>query len=221
MTGPSAVAANLERLGNRVSDAGGELDALTTVAVTKGFGAGAARAALAAGLTELGENYAQELQSKRQAVGTRAVWHFIGRLQSNKVRLVADVVSLWQSVDRPSLIDEIARRSPGARVLIQVDPVADPRKGGADPASLPELLGRATERGLAVEGLMAVGPLGDPDGTARVFRTVRELADRHELAVRSMGMSGDLELAVREGTTMIRVGTALFGARPDRSDVRD
>lgn len=217
-----AVRAALGSVLDQVADAGGDPHRLTVVAVTKGFGAEAPAAALEAGLVDLGENYAQELQDKAEAVAARAHlpeprWHFIGRLQSNKVRLVAGRVRCWQSVDRRSIVDELAARAPGARILVQVNAAGEEGKGGAPPGDVPDLVARARDAGLDVAGLMAVGVLGDEAATEAAFRATAELADRLGLPERSMGMSGDLAAAVRSGTTMIRVGTALFGPRPVRA----
>ena len=191
------------------------------VAVTKGFGVDAPRAALAAGLTMVGENYAQELIAKHEELSTeerdRIEWHFLGRLQRNKVRSIAAIVSVWQSVDRSELIDEIARRAPGAKVMIQLNLSNEPQKGGAPLSEGEPLVGQAREVGLTVIGLMGVGTAGDPVETAAGFARLVELADRLGLPERSIGMSDDLELAVREGSTMVRVGTGLFGARAPRS----
>lgn len=191
------------------------------VAVTKGFGVDAPRAALAAGLTMIGENYAQELIAKHEELSTeerdRIEWHFLGRLQRNKVRSIAAIVSVWQSVDRSELIDEIARRAPGAKVMIQLNLSNEPQKGGAPLSEGERLVGQAREVGLTVIGLMGVGTAGDPVETAAGFARLVELADRLGLPERSIGMSDDLELAVREGSTMVRVGTGLFGARGPRS----
>ena len=180
------------------------------VAVTKGHGVDAVHAALAAGLTDIGESYAQELRDKARGV-EGASWHFVGRLQTNKVRLVADLVDLWQSVDRGELADEIARRAPGAAVLVQVNVSGEPQKGGCDPADAPALAARCADAGLDVRGLMTVGHPADPRPG---FRLLTTLADDLGLPERSMGMSGDLEIAVEEGATMVRVGRALFGPRP-------
>ena len=189
------------------------------VAVTKGFGESAIDAAVDAGCRVIGENYAQELAAKRAVIERRApTVEFIGRLQTNKVRLVADLVDVWASVDRPGVIDEIAKRSPGARVLIQVDTTGDPDKGGCAPSDVAGLVDRARRAGLIVEGLMTVGPTGAPVEAARSgFGVVRRLVDDLGLEVCSMGMSGDLAVAVEEGSTELRIGTALFGARPPRS----
>lgn len=179
------------------------------VAITKGHGLDAVRAAVAAGLTDVGESYAKELREKASVEG--ASWHFVGRLQTNKVRQVADLVDLWQSVDRPELAEEIARRAPGAAVLVQVNVSAEPQKGGCDPADVRALVAGCTDAGLDVRGLMTVGHPHDPRPG---FRLLAGLADALALPERSMGMSGDLEIAVEEGATMVRVGRALFGPRP-------
>ena len=172
--------------------------------------------AAAAGCRAVGENYAQELLAKREAIVRSGVEvHFVGRLQSNKVRQLAGVVDLWSSLDRTSVVDEVARRDPGARVLVQVDPARDAGKGGCPLDEVSDLVERARARGLRVDGLMTVGPTGaSPEAARPGFRRVRELVDELGLPVCSMGMSGDLHVAVEEGTTQVRVGTGLFGPRP-------
>lgn len=192
---------------------------VSIVAVTKGFDDDAIEAAVDAGCTTIGENYAQELLAKRGAVERRRpTVEFIGRLQTNKVRLVADLVDIWASVDRGSVVDEIAKRSPGARILVQVDTTGDPAKGGCSIDEVAAIVTRAHERGLLVEGLMTVGPTGEPPEAARWgFAEVRRLVDENGLKVCSMGMSGDLAVAVEEGSTELRLGTALFGPRPPRT----
>lgn len=215
----AAVGAAADRVRDRITGAGGDPDAVALVAVTKGHGAGAARAALGAGLVELGESYGQELATKADELiadpGPAAPrWHAIGRLQRNKVRLVAHHVGLWQSVDRTVLAEEIARRAPGAAVLVQVDVTGEPQKGGCPPGEVAGLVTRCRDLGLRVRGLMAVGPIGPPPAARPGFLALVALADRHALEVRSMGMSGDLEVAVACGSTMVRVGTDLLGPRP-------
>ena len=222
VVGPDDLAARVDRVRNRIADAGGDPAAVTLLAVTKGFGPEVALAAARAGLHELGENYAQELVAKApvlaaevHAGAVEAVrWHFIGRLQRNKVRALAPHVGLWQSVDRASLGEEVARRAPGAAVLVQVNATDEPQKGGAAPADVADLVGRLVDLGLMVDGLMTVGRTGSPADARAGFDLVTRLADDLDLPVRSMGMSGDLEVAVAAGSTMVRVGTALFGARP-------
>jgi pyridoxal phosphate enzyme (YggS family) len=202
----------------RIAGAGG--DGVTLVAVTKGFGPEVVAAAVAAGVEDVGESYAQELVAKAAVVAPPR-WHFVGRLQANKVRALAGTVDLWQSVDRPRLVDELARRAPAAKVLVQVDVTGEPSKGGCPPADVPALVERAADAGLEPTGLMAVGPLGPPEEARPGFRALVGLADRLGLPERSIGMSGDLEVAVQEGATMVRVGTALFGPRPPRPGAPD
>jgi PLP dependent protein len=191
---------------------------VAVVGVTKGFGAEAIDAAVAGGCDAIGENYAQELLDKREVIERlRPEVHFIGRLQRNKVRQLVGLVDVWSSLDRASLIDEVAKRVPGAPVLVQVDTSGDPAKGGCEAAEVPALVDRAIERGLVVRGLMTVGPTGSDAEMARAgFRQVRTLVDHLGLDECSMGMSGDLEVAVEEGSTQVRVGTAVFGIRPTR-----
>jgi pyridoxal phosphate enzyme (YggS family) len=190
--------------------------------VTKAMPLAAVEAVRLAGVGEVGENYAQELLAKAAAVeettggaGADALdWHFIGRLQRNKVRRLAGVVALWQTIDRRELLDEVARRDPGARVLVQVDAVGLPGRGGCRFDEVEDLVAHGVDLGLDVRGLMTVGAPGDEDATGRVFRTVAELADRLSLPEVSMGMTDDLGLAVDCGSTLVRVGRALFGERP-------
>ncbi|MEZ5167915.1 MAG: YggS family pyridoxal phosphate enzyme [Acidimicrobiales bacterium] len=204
------VAAVGERLGTlraRVARRGA--DGVRIVAVTKGFGADAVRAAMAVGLEDIGESYAQECIEKLGHVDPRPSVHFIGGLQRNKVRRLAGVVDLWQSIDRAALVDEVARHDPGARVLVQVDLSGEHGKRGCPPGEAAALVGHATAAGLDVAGLMGVGPLG-PAGDARSgFRELRRLVDSLGLRECSMGMSDDIDVALDEGSTMIRVGTAL------------
>jgi pyridoxal phosphate enzyme (YggS family) len=202
------------RVRDRIADAGGDPQAVRLVAVTKGQPLEALEAALAAGIDDLGESYPQELAAKAEALHDRSVrWHCIGRLQRNKVRQVAPVVHLWQSVDRLSLAAEVARRAPGAEVLVQVNISGSEQQGGCPPARVPSVVEGCNDLGLVVRGLMAIGAQGPPEAVRPGFRTVRELADRLDLPERSMGMSGDLEVAVAEGATMVRVGGALFSPR--------
>ncbi len=220
MTGPAEVGFDVESIRaalaavhDRIRAAGGG-DDVSILPVTKGFGPDAIRAAIGAGCRSIGENYAQELLAKREACAGVAV-HFIGQLQTNKVRQLADLVDLYETVDRARLAREIAKRQPGAAVLIQVDTSDEPGKGGCPMADLDGLVDTVRGLGLDLRGLMTVGPTeGGPEAARAGFRAVRAALDRHGLAMCSMGMSGDLEVAVQEGTTQIRVGTALFGPRP-------
>lgn len=217
---PAVLAERLAVVRQRIADAGGDPDAITLVAVTKGFGPEVALAAARAGLVDLGENYAQELVAKAPVLadaGHAVRWHAIGRLQRNKVRSLAPVVALWQTVDRADLGLEIARRAPGAQVLVQVNVSDEPQKGGCTPGEAPRLVAQLVDAGLDVRGLMTVGRTGTPQEASGGFELLARLADSLSLPVRSMGMSGDLEAAVAAGSTMVRVGGALFGPRPPRS----
>ena len=213
------VAERLAAVRERIAATGRAPEDIVVVAVTKGFGVEAVDAASAVGITDVGENYAQELAAKHESGhdGHGVRWHFLGRVQRNKVRTIADVVHLWQGVDRVAAGEEIARRAPGARVLVQVrisEPGDDKARNGCEPDDVPALVERLDGLGLDVRGLMAVGPAGPPELARPGFRTVSALADRLGLAERSMGMTDDLGVAVEEGSTMVRVGRALFGARP-------
>lgn len=208
------VAANVAAVRQRIATAGGD-GRVRLIAVSKGFGAEAVEAAVRAGVVDVGESYAQELLAKAAVVaGPAPRWHFIGRLQTNKVRALAGLVEVWHTVDRATLGDELARRAPGARVLLQVNVSDEPQKGGCLPAEAANLVKRLRQGGLEVVGLMAIGATGVPESARPGFRLLNRLADRLELPERSMGMSGDLEVAVEEGSTMVRVGRALFGDRP-------
>ena len=216
--GAAEVTDRLGALRDRLSQAGG--DQVKVVAVTKGFGPDAVAAALAANLADVGENYAQELLAKAGGLGAppdavlQPRWHFIGRLQRNKIRKIAGLVHLWQSVDRPELAAEIARRAPGAQVLVQVDIAGIGDRGGCLPQDTAGLVQRCRDAGLEVVGLMAVGAPGSPEHARPGFRLLASQAEDLGLAQLSMGMTADIEVAVEEGATMVRVGTALFGPRP-------
>jgi pyridoxal phosphate enzyme (YggS family) len=168
------------------------------------------QAVVDAGVIDVGENRAQELLAKTAVVG--AQWHFLGQLQRNKVRQLAPWVGCWQSVDRPDLGTEIARRAPGARVLVEVNLGEEPQKGGCAPATVPALVDHLGAEGLDVAGLMTVPP--HDDDPRRWFAQLRTQAESLGLAELSMGMTEDFELAIEEGATMVRVGRALFGPRP-------
>lgn len=188
------------------------------VAVTKSQPSGVIDEAVAAGVAVIGENYAQEVRDKAEALQRARAHgvevHFIGQLQTNKVRMVAPLVDVVQSVDRSSLIAELARRVPRMRVFIQVDTSGGLGRGGCDPQFVPGLVDEARAAGLVVEGLMTVGPVGgDVVALRRAFAMVSDLADSLGLSVRSMGMSDDHLIAVQEGSTMVRIGTALVGPR--------
>lgn len=207
------LSAALATVRDRIARAGGDPAAITIVAA-KPPSVTACVAALDAGIVDLGENRAQELLAKAPELADRSPrWHFIGRLQTNKVRQLAPHVSLWESVDRAELVDALAQRAPGADVLVQVNISGEAQKGGCEPDAAGALVRSATGAGLRVLGVMGIGPLGPPEAARSGFRLLRGLADDLALPVRSMGMSSDLEVAVQEGATMVRIGTDLFGPR--------
>lgn len=195
-------------------------DRVEIVAVTKGFGSWALRLAAECGFRNVGENYAQELKAKwsdlnedqREAVDV----HFIGGMQTNKVRQVAEIVDVWQTVDRASLVRELSKRCPGSSVMVQVNLTENEAQGGCPMTEADQLISLATSAGLEVTGLMAIGPQGDVASIRSAYRELVSLADDQGLRHRSIGMSNDLEIAIESGSTMVRIGTALFGDRPTR-----
>jgi pyridoxal phosphate enzyme (YggS family) len=206
----------------RHQSVGGWSHPVRIIAVTKGHGAEAVRAAAGAGLEDVGENRVQEALGKQEQVGDVPVaWHLIGTLQRNKVRHAAGRFVLIHSVDRAELGAELDRRSAGVqRVLVQVNCSDEPQKGGVEPEGLPSLLDALrTMQRLEVIGLMTMSALTDDTGEQRrAFRRLRELRDAaeregHRLPELSMGMSGDYPIAAEEGATMMRLGTVLCGAR--------
>jgi pyridoxal phosphate enzyme (YggS family) len=212
---PEDVAQRLTVVRERVADAAGRVGrpaaSVRLVVVTKGVAPPVMQAALDAGATDLGENRAQELLAKAPELRTPPTWHFIGRLQRNKVAALAPLVNLWQSVDRLELGRAIASRAPGAAVLAEVNVAEDPAKAGVAPEEAPALVEGLRSVGLTVDGLMTIPPAGRDPRPA--FAALAALADRLGLAEVSMGMSDDFEVAVEEGATMIRVGRAIFEVR--------
>ena len=223
MNGSADVAHNLASVQAHIAAAaraaGRDPASITLIAASKEQPESAVEAALAAGLVEFGENRVQELVRKASTLaGTAARWHMIGRLQRNKVRAAAPYVSLWQSVDRVALAEEIARRAPRASLLVQVNVAGEAQKGGCAPAATEDLIAACRDLGCDVRGLMTVPPAAtDP---RPVFEQLRKMVDHAGLSVCSMGMSGDYEAAIAEGSTMVRVGSAIFGPRPAGAGAR-
>jgi len=196
------------------------------VAVSKRQPIEAIAEAVAAGVRELGENYAQELRDKREALPEPALrWHMIGPVQRNKVKLVVGV-ALLHTVDRPELLEALDARARAVgstqELLVQVNIAGEPGKSGVAPAQLPALLDRLADcERLRCTGLMLIPPVAPPAQTGACFAELRALRDREAVIARthvdlrelSMGMSDDFELAIEHGATIVRVGTALFGAR--------
>jgi PLP dependent protein len=213
MTRLGALAERLERVRQQIVEAGGP--GVEILAVTKGHPFDVVQAAVEVGLRAIGENYAQELTSKFAGSDLDVAVHFIGQLQTNKVRHIVDLVDVYETVDRPSLVAELAKRSPGARILVQVNTASETSKGGCTPADVESLVTTAAATGLIVEGLMTVGPtIGGAEAARPGFRLVRGICDDLGLATCSMGMSDDFIVAVQEGSTRVRLGSVLFGMRP-------
>lgn len=197
---------------------------VTLVAVSKTFPVDRVQAVIEAGVADIGENRAQELKEKAAVVGDRAVWHFIGPLQTNKVRQVVGVAALIHSVDRYGLGEAIARRARSIGVvqdiLVEVNVGGESSKAGVEP---PRAIALARElsglEGVRVKGLMAIPPqVEDPEDARPYFRDLSALGaqlsrDMEGADQLSMGMSGDFETAIEEGATLVRVGSAIFGPR--------
>lgn len=206
------------RIRSAAQRAGRRREEITLVAVTKKFPAGVIREAYALGLRVFGENYVQEFAHKQPALAdlADARFHLIGHLQSNKSRLAADLFHAIQTVDSPKLARRLNESSKPLDVMIEVKLSPEESKAGAAPEELPALIDavRACPH-LRLTGLMTMPPWSsDPAQTRPYFRRLAALARQHGLPDLSMGMSHDLEAAIEEGATHVRVGTALFGARP-------
>ncbi len=238
MTGSRAastidIPANLDRVRARIDNAahaaGRDPASVRLIAVSKTHGTEAVQAAISAGQHDFGENRIQEALPKiRQLVDEDAVWHFIGRLQSNKAKFIPENFQWLHTLDQVSLArslaTQIAKKGVELQCLIQVNVVADPAKGGVTPQSLAGLLTQLQESGLPgirLRGLMTIGPHGGSEKDLRqCFASLRKLLEDNQsrFALKdfdqlSMGMTTDLEAAVREGATMVRVGSAIFGER--------
>jgi len=221
------IRANLERVRERIAQAarraGRRPEEILLVAVSKTAPVERVRDAIDAGVPALGENRVQEAKEKIKVLGRPVPWHLIGHLQTNKVRDALELFDVIHSLDRVELAQEIERRA-GARgrvveTLLEVNVASEPSKSGFVPDAVEAALG--TIGGLThvrVRGLMAIPPIVErAEDSRRWFETLRRLAERHGLKDLSMGMSADFEVAIEEGATMVRVGTAIFGARPPRT----
>ncbi|HMG18525.1 MAG TPA: YggS family pyridoxal phosphate-dependent enzyme [Gemmatimonadales bacterium] len=215
---------SFEALPERLAQVRAELGGgVTIVAVTKGFGPDAVRAAVAAGLADIGENRVQEAVQKQEALPelTGIRWHLIGHLQRNKARLVPGRFEMVHSVDSLELANELDKRAAGLRVLLQVNVAHESQKSGCAPEEARTLARQIAALGnLRLEGLMTLAPFTDDvEVQRRTFRGLRLLRDTINeeeglwLPTLSMGMSGDYATAVAEGATVIRLGTVLFGPR--------
>jgi pyridoxal phosphate enzyme (YggS family) len=211
------LAAVRERIARAAERARRDPAEIMLLAVTKVFPAAAIREAYELGLREFGENYVQEFEAKApEAAGLAgARFHLIGHLQSNKSKRAAELFQVIQTVDSPKLARRLNEAGRALDVMLEVKLSAEEAKSGAGPEELPELIGavRACPN-LRLLGLMTMPPWSeDPEAARPCFRQLRELAEQHGLRQLSMGMSHDLETAIEEGATCLRVGTALFGER--------
>jgi PLP dependent protein len=249
--GPQNLPERIDQVRNRIEkaalQAGRRVDSITLLGVTKGQPAAAVRAAREAGLTDFGESYLQEGLEKIAALSDPGVargagsdrlpadmsalhhltWHFIGRMQANKTRPVAESFAWVHAVDRLKIAERLAEQrpyyAPPLNVCLQVNVAGEASKGGVGFAELPALAAavRALPR-FKLRGLMCLPPQSDDPERQRLwFRRLREAFEELNrtglgLDTLSMGMSGDLEAAIAEGATMVRIGTALFGPRPQR-----
>jgi len=226
-----AIGDNLKQINERIAaaarNAGRDPASVRLVAVSKTQPAAAVMEAARAGQGLFGENYVQELTAKTKDVTASVEWHFIGHLQSNKVRQLAGFVTMIHSVDRLSLAEEIDRQwgklEKACDVLIEVNLAGEETKSGTTAAAVLDLVRRvATLPHVRIRGFMTMPPFfDDPEGARPYFRQLRLLAAEIaaekvqgvEMAELSMGMSGDFEVAIAEGATLVRVGTAIFGDR--------
>ena len=212
----------LERVARAAERAGRRADDVLLIAVSKTVEAERIAQALAAGVRALGENRVQEARAKIAELGRPAPWHLVGQLQTNKAKEAVDLFDVIHSLDRLELARELDKRARGrgrpVEALVQVNVAGEGQKGGVAPDGLPALLDAVAGLGhVRVRGLMAIPPEApDAEGARPWFRALRKLGERHGLAEFSMGMSGDFEVAIEEGATMVRVGTAVFGPRPPR-----
>jgi pyridoxal phosphate enzyme (YggS family) len=206
------------RIAGACALAGRKRDEVTLVAVSKTRPAAMIDEAIAAGVTEVGENRVQEARDKQPSVRGRARWHLIGHLQSNKAKDAVRLFDVIQTVDDLALAEKIARAAAAAGkvqdVLLEVNVGDEPQKSGARPADVVALAKSVSALdALRLRGLMAIPPAGDPEETRRWFRALRAMRDTLGLAELSMGMTDDFEVAIEEGATIVRVGRAIFGER--------
>jgi len=223
---------NVENIRKRIAAACARVnrnpEEITLVAVAKTFPAERISEAVGAGIADIGENYVQEIREKREVLLDRPIrWHFVGHLQSNKVKYIAPWISCIHSVDSPGIGEEISRQferhGRRAAVLVEVNSTGEKSKFGVTPENAGELVARLSEfRGIDVRGLMTIGPfLPDPEASRPAFRMLNELRMKLSeggamLTECSMGMTNDFEVAIEEGATLVRIGTAIFGKRTRR-----
>lgn len=228
-----SVSENWSRLQARAAAAarraGREPEGVSILPVSKTFPASVVREAYEAGLRSFGENYVQEALAKMAELPEDIEWHMVGHLQSNKARQVAGKFALIHSLDSLHLAQELDKQAAKCAVrqpvLLQVNIADEETKSGFEPAAVADAAGEISElEHLETRGLMTIGPLeAEPESVRWVFRELRELRDKVQaqlpglpLRELSMGMTGDFEVAIEEGATIIRVGRAVFGERQPR-----
>jgi pyridoxal phosphate enzyme (YggS family) len=221
------IATNLEAVRERIARAaeraGRRPEDVLLIGVSKTVDVERIRAGVAAGLRALGENRVQEAKAKVEVLGRPVEWHLIGHLQTNKVRDAVELFDVVHSLDRLDLARELDRRAHGRgrplRTLLQVNVGGEESKGGFGPDDVPAALDEVGRLpGLRVVGLMTIPPIvSDAEAARPWFRMLAGLAKRAGVTELSMGMSADFEVAIEEGATMVRVGTAIFGPRPPRA----
>ena len=213
-----------ERVDKSAKESARTLDDITIVAVSKTVNAEAVVQAKNAGMKHFGENRVQEFLKKREVIGDDVFWHIIGPLQSNKVKYILEGVTLLHSLDRLSLAEEIEKRcgNKGTVIdaLVQVNIAKEPTKSGVFEEDLEDFLEKLSVlRNVRIKGLMAIPPFAvHPDDNREYFARMKQLYERFKSSsdgfeYLSMGMSGDFEAAIKEGANMVRIGTAVFGAR--------
>jgi pyridoxal phosphate enzyme (YggS family) len=211
-----------ESIRRAASDYERDPSSITLVAVSKTFPAEDIEPVLAAGQRVFGENYVQEAKGKWPALRERCPdveLHMIGPLQSNKAKEAVELFDVIHTLDRPSLAEalakEIAKQGKAPRLLVQVNTGEEPQKGGVIPSEVDAFIETCrTRHGLNIEGLMCIPPAEDPPSPH--FALLNTIAKRHGLTILSMGMSADFDAAIQLGATHVRVGSAIFGARPSQ-----
>ena len=201
----------LERINRLVNDKA--QNPVTLIGVTKGFSHEEINIASELGIKHFGENYAQELLTKDPLVVAETSWHFIGQLQSNKIRRISHLVDVWHSVTSLKLAREIHKHNNQSQILLQVSLMGPSNSKGFEVEELPGLISKLRDESIDISGLMTMGVPGDMVATRVVFEKLRKLADTFELSECSMGMSDDFQVALESGSSMIRVGSAIFGNR--------
>ena len=219
---------NLKRVKARISDACQKVDRspddVRLIAVTKEFSSEVINEAISLGVAEIGENRVQEAAHKFDQVRKGAIWHMVGHLQRNKVKKALEIFDMIQSIDSLRLAEEISKRANREiEVLVEVNTSGEETKFGIDPTGFPDIVKKIVQLpNLKLMGLMTIGPgwaISDPEASRPCFRLLGDLKKKIEdefgidLPILSMGMSSDFEVAIEEGSTMIRVGSAIFGPR--------